>query len=67
MDSSYFDEEILETIETLGWRYVIKGKAYPTLMAQAIDPNLIFGADKKTRKRQNLLPPWTHGRKIEGL
>ena len=34
MDSGYFDEEIPETIETLGCRYVIKGKAYPT----AYDP-----------------------------
>jgi len=43
MDSGYSDEEILETIETLGCRFVIKGKAYPTLAAQSTDPGLIFG------------------------
>jgi hypothetical protein len=26
MDSGYFDDEILETIESLGGKYVIKGK-----------------------------------------
>jgi hypothetical protein len=29
MDGGYFDEDILETIESLGCRYVIKGKGYP--------------------------------------
>lgn len=33
MDGGYFDEDILETIESLGCRYVIKGKGYPTLVA----------------------------------
>jgi hypothetical protein len=42
MDSGYFDEDILETIETLGCRYVIKGKAYPTLVARITDPDIIF-------------------------
>jgi hypothetical protein len=42
MDSGYFDEDILETIESLGCRYVIKGKAYPTLVARITDPDIIF-------------------------
>jgi hypothetical protein len=42
MDSGYFDEEILETIEALGCRYVIKAKGYPTLVAQVTDPNIVF-------------------------
>ena len=29
MDSGYFDGAILETIESLGGKYVIKGKGYP--------------------------------------
>jgi hypothetical protein len=55
MDSGYFDEDILETIETLGCRYVIKGKAYPTLVAQAIDPDLIFGADEENQETSELV------------
>ena len=42
MDSGYFDEDILEMIESLGCRYVIKGKGYPTLVAQVTDPNIVF-------------------------
>ena len=33
MDSGYFDDTILETIELLGGGYVIKGKGDPTLVA----------------------------------
>jgi hypothetical protein len=42
MDSGYFDDAILETIESLGGKYVIKGKGYPTLMAQVTDPSITF-------------------------
>lgn len=42
MDSGYFDEELMETIESLGCRYVIKGKGYPTLVEQVIDPSVVF-------------------------
>ena len=31
MDSGYFDEDIIETIECAGCQYLIKGKEYPTL------------------------------------
>lgn len=55
MDSGYFDEDILETIEALGCRYVIKGKAYPTLVAQVIDPDLIFGADEENQETTELV------------
>ncbi len=55
MDSGYFDEDILETIEALGCRYVIKGKAYPTLVAQAIDPDLTFGADEENQETTELV------------
>ena len=38
MDSGYFDEEIIEAIELLGCKYLIKGKEYPTLAAKVMDP-----------------------------
>jgi hypothetical protein len=67
MDSGYFDEDILETIEALGCRYVIKGKAYPTLVAQAIDPDLIFGADEENQETTELvtsLNTWKKDRRL---
>jgi hypothetical protein len=42
MDSGYFDEKILDTIETLGCRYVIKGKAYSTLVEKIREASLTF-------------------------
>ena len=42
MDSGYFDEEIIETIESLGCKYVIKAKEYPTLVSQVTDPSVLF-------------------------
>lgn len=41
-DSGYFDDAILETIESLGGKYVIKGKGYPTLVAQVTDQSITF-------------------------
>lgn len=34
MDSGYFDEEIIKAIESLGFKYVIKAKAYGTLVSK---------------------------------
>jgi Transposase DDE domain group 1 len=42
MDSGYFDEEIIEMIESLGCSYVIKAKEYPTLVSQVTDPSILF-------------------------
>ena len=42
MDSGYFDEEIIKTIETLGCKYLIKGKAYPTLLARLTGVHHLF-------------------------
>jgi Transposase DDE domain. len=42
MDSGYFDENILETIESLGCTYVIKAKGYPTQVSRATDLDLTF-------------------------
>jgi hypothetical protein len=46
MDSGYFDDAVLETIESLGGKYVIKGKEYPTLVAQVTDPRITFVTDE---------------------
>lgn len=37
-----FDDAVLERIESLGGKYVIKGKGYPTLVAQVTDPSITF-------------------------
>ena len=50
MDSGYFDEDILETIESLGGKYVIKGKGYPTLIAQVTDPSIVFVTGEEGRE-----------------
>ena len=50
IDSGYFDDAILETIESLGGKYVIKGKGYPTLVAQVTDPSMTFVTGKSGRE-----------------
>jgi hypothetical protein len=42
MDSGYFDDDIIETKELLGCKYLIKAKEYPTLVSQVIDPSILF-------------------------
>jgi len=39
-----------ETIESLGCRYVIKGKAYPTLVARVTEPDIVFEAGEEGRE-----------------
>jgi hypothetical protein len=55
MDSGYFDEDILETIESLGCRYVIKGKGYPTLVARITDPSIVFVTGEEGRETTELV------------
>jgi len=55
MDSGYFDEDILETIGSLDYRYVIKGKGYPTLVAQVTDPNIVFVTGEKGRETTEIV------------
>ena len=55
MDGGYFDEDILETIESLSCRYVIKGKGYPTLVAQVTDPKIVFVTGEKDRETTELV------------
>ena len=67
MESGYFDEGILETIEALGCRYVIKAKGYPTLAVQVTDPEIVFAADEAGRETAELvttLKVWKADRKF---
>ena len=42
MDSGYFDDDIIEAIESAGCQYLIKGKEYPTLASQVMAPSISF-------------------------
>jgi len=55
MDSGYFDEGIIETIESLGCKYLIKGKEYPTLASQVTDPSIYFVTGTGAGKLLSLL------------
>jgi len=67
MDSGYFDEAILETIETLECTYVIKAKGYPTLVSLANDPGLAFVPGEDGRETAELvmaLDSWQKARRF---
>jgi len=54
MDSGYFDEDIIEAIELLGCKYLIKGKEYPTLASQVMDPSVFFVTGDEGRETTEL-------------
>ena len=54
MDSGYFDEEIIETIESLGCKYLINAKEYPTLVSQVTDPSVLFVTGEEGRETAEL-------------
>ena len=67
MDSGYFDEEIIATIELLGFQYLIKGKEYPTLAAKVIDPSILFVTGDEGRETAELftkLDTWHKDRRF---
>ena len=67
MDSGYFDEAILETIETMECTYVIKAKGYPTLVSKASDPGLTFVPGEDGRETAELvvaLNSWKKARRF---
>jgi len=67
MDSGYFDDAILETIESLGGKYVIKGKGYPTLVEQVSDPSITFvtgEAGRETTEFVTALNTWEKDRRF---
>jgi hypothetical protein len=53
-DSGYFDEEIIETIESLGCKYLVKAKEYPTLVSQVTDPSILFVTGEEGRETAEL-------------
>jgi hypothetical protein len=55
MDSGYFDEGIIETIESLDCKYLIKGKEYPTLASQVTDPSIYFVTGTEGRETAELV------------
>lgn len=67
MDSGYFDDAIQETIESLGGKYVIKGKGYPTLVAQVTDPSITFitgESERETTEFVTALNTWEKDRRF---
>ena len=67
MDSGYFDEEIIETIESLGCKYLIKAKAYSTLTSQVADLSIPFVKGTEGRETTELftkLDKWEKKRRF---
>ena len=67
MDSGYFNDKILETIESFGCTYVIKGKEYPALVAQVTDPSVVFVTGEEGRETTELttaLNTWEKARRF---
>jgi hypothetical protein len=55
MDSGYFDDDIITTIESAGCQYLIKGKAYPTLASQVTAPTISFTKGEENRETTELV------------
>ena len=67
MDSGYFDDDIIETIESAGCLYLIKGKVYPTLASQVPDPSISFikGEEgRETTEHVTRLDTWNKDRRF---
>jgi hypothetical protein len=55
MDSGYFDEEIIQTIESFNCKYLIKAKAYPTFSRKVTDSQNPFMKGKEGRETIELV------------
>jgi hypothetical protein len=67
MDSGYFDEDILKTIESLDCKYLIKGKVYPTLYSKVTEEDTFFtqGEDgRETTSFSGKLDSWEEDRRF---
>lgn len=66
MDSGYFDEEIIKTIEALGCKYVIKAKAYATLISKVPSDEYFKKGleDRVTSELFTKLDKWDDNRRI---
>ena len=67
MDSGYFDEEIIRTIESFNCKYLIKAKAYPTLTTKVTDSQISFIEGEEGRETMELftkLNTWNKKRRF---
>jgi len=67
MDSGYFDGEIIKTIESLGCKYLIKAKAYSTLVSKVTDESILFVKGEECRETTELftkLNTWDKDRRF---
>jgi hypothetical protein len=67
MDSGYFDDDIIETIESAGCKYLIKAKEYPTLASQVTAPSISFIKGEEGRETTELftkLDTWDKDRRF---
>jgi len=67
MDSGYFDDEIIEIIESADCQYLIKGKEYPTLASQVTAPTTSFMIGEEGRETTELftkLDTWDKDRRF---
>ena len=67
MDSGYFDDNIIEAIESTGCYYLIKGKEYATLASQETDPSVSFSRGDEGRETTELvmkLDTWDKDRRF---
>lgn len=67
MDSGYFDDDIITTIESAGCQYLIKGKEYPTLASQVTVPTISFikgEAGRETTALVTKLNTWDKDRRF---
>ncbi|HEX7583747.1 MAG TPA: IS1380 family transposase [Prolixibacteraceae bacterium] len=67
MDSGYFDDDIIATIESFGCTYVIKGKEYSTLASQVTAPSISFIKGEEGRETTELvtrLDTWNKDRRF---
>ena len=55
MDSGYFDDDIIESIESAGCKYLIKGKEYSTLASQVTAPSISFIKGDEGRETTELI------------
>jgi hypothetical protein len=55
MDSGYFDDDIITTIESAGCQYLIKSKVYPTLASQVTAPTISFTKGEENRETTELV------------
>ncbi len=55
MDSGYFDDDIITTIESAGCPYLIRGKEYPTLASQVMALSISFVKGDEGRETTELV------------